>query len=73
MIQISNLTFELIVIASGALPAYRLTATSLRGLEFKTGDLIFLSVWGAGSVLTAMLLSVLILRRGLKKLADSGN
>lgn len=34
----------LVVITSGALPPYRLTAASLRGLEFKTGDLIFLSV-----------------------------
>ena len=62
------MTFELLVIASGALPAYRLTATSLRGLEFKTGDLLFLLAWGAGSVLAAMLLSMFVLRKGLKKL-----
>jgi len=47
-----------------------LTATSLRGIEYKTGDLIFLSVWGAGSVLAAILLSVLILYKELKKLAE---
>ncbi len=63
------MTFELIVIATGALPAYRLTAASLRGLEYKTGDLLFLLVWGTGSVLVAVLLSMMILRKGLKKLA----
>ena len=66
------LTYELIVIVSGAFPAYRLTAASLKGLPPRTSDLLFLIVWILGSVLSAVLLSVLILRQGLKKLAESG-
>jgi ABC-2 type transport system permease protein len=66
------LTYELLVIVFGAIPAYRLTAASLRGLPLQTIDLVFLLVWGGGAVLAAVLLSVLILRKGLQKLAESG-
>ena len=50
----------------------RLTAASLKGLSLTTSDLILLIVWGAGSVLSAVLLSFLVLRQGLKKLTESG-
>jgi ABC-2 type transport system permease protein len=66
------MTFELLVIAVGAVPTYHLTLASLRGMAPRTVDLVFLFLWLLASVLAAVLLAVFTLRKGIKKLAESG-
>ena len=66
------MTFELIIITLGTMPTYHLTMASISRMPPRSSDLIFLVLWLFGSVLTAVLLAIFILKRGLKNLAETG-
>jgi ABC-2 type transport system permease protein len=62
------LFYELLVIALGLLPTYRVVRGSIKGWYVSSTDLIILAAWLAGTTLGSILLALFLFRTGVKKL-----
>ncbi len=62
---------ELLIVFAGGMPVYRVTRRYIRHGELAGGDLATLLLWGAGTVLVGAAVSLFMLRRGAKRLAEA--
>ncbi|MGB3212270.1 MAG: hypothetical protein WBB19_16325 [Desulforhopalus sp.] len=60
--------YELLVIALGIIPTYRIVRSSVRGQAYTPVDLAYLSAWSAGTILLSVLIILLVCRAGIHKL-----
>jgi len=64
------LFYELVVIALGFFPTYRIVRGSIKSWEVSSIDLVMLTAWLAGITLSSILLALLVCREGVKKLRE---
>lgn len=63
--------FEILLLATGFFPTYRLVSRWLRLLPPQPRDLLFLAGWSLAGVATSIFIAVFFFRKGVKKLQDS--
>ncbi|MBU0730330.1 MAG: hypothetical protein KKE17_14240 [Proteobacteria bacterium] len=66
------MTFQLLVIFFGAMPAYRIVKKWLRGISLQPYDFFILILWILTSITLAFGLSYYFFRKGIKTLENSG-
>jgi len=62
------MAFEIAIISSGFIPAYRLVGKWLRHIPFTEKDIIILAIWIIFSLAGALFISVFFFRKGVKSL-----
>lgn len=64
----SAMLYELLVLGLGLAPTYRVVRRTLRSGAAENADLLYLGLWGGGSVILSLLLAVFVCRAGIRRL-----